>query len=184
MNTTLHPSMLPAAVIVGAAMLLLGRKLFWIFVGGTGFVIGALLAAKLLSGRADWVFLAIAAGGGLLGALVAVWAQKFAVGLAGFLAAGYLAHAVALSFTPDPGAWIAFGVGGILGSLLLLALFDWTLVALSSLLGAALIAQHVPWQEPLPFIAFVVLLGFGIAIQSRSLRRGRSAAKKPVKDEA
>ncbi len=175
--------MLPAALIVGTAMLLLGRRLFWIFVGGTGFVLGALLAAKLLNGRADWVFLAVAAGGGLLGALIAIWAQKFAVGLAGFLAAGYLAHTVALAFTPDPGAWIAFAVGGIVGSLLLLALFDWTLIALSSLLGAALIAQHIPWPEPLPFIAFVVLLGLGIAIQSRSVRRGRPPKESKPKSE-
>lgn len=175
-STGFQSPLFPAALLVGAAMLLLGRRLFWIFVGGTGFVLGALVSARLLNGRADWVFLAVAAGGGLLGALIAIRAQKLAVGLAGFLAAGYLAHLVTLQFTPDPAAWIGFAVGGVLGSLLLLALFDWTLAALSSLLGAALIAQYVPWPNPLPFVVFVFLLGVGMAVQSRSIGRGRPAA--------
>src|SRR5688572_27336956 len=34
-------AMMPVAIIVGAAMLLFGRRLFWVFVAGAGFLFGA-----------------------------------------------------------------------------------------------------------------------------------------------
>ena len=37
-------------ILVSVALLVLGRKLFWLFVGAVGFVAGALLATRLLGG--------------------------------------------------------------------------------------------------------------------------------------
>ncbi|MGE4181852.1 MAG: hypothetical protein AB7J34_18670, partial [Limisphaerales bacterium] len=113
-----------------------------------------------------------------LGALVAFKAQKIAVGLGGFLAGAYLGNALWAAFQfPIPG-WVAPIVGGILGAILLAALFNWTLIALSSLLGAALIVQNVAIPAPWPVPAFLGLLVVGLAVQARGYSGRKSAPEK------
>lgn len=65
--------------------------------------------------------------------------------------------------------WIAFVLGGILGTVLLLGVFDWALIALSALMGAAVIAQNVPLDPGLSSLVFLVLMAIGIVIQARQL---------------
>ena len=77
-------------VLIGAGLLFFGRKVFWLFVAGAGFVVGLTLANRLLQSP-EWVGVIIGLGIGLLAALLAVFLQRFALGLAGFLAGGYLA---------------------------------------------------------------------------------------------
>ncbi len=71
-------------VMVGVAMLTLGQKLFWLFVGGIGFVYGIHIAAQFFHGQSDWIVIVIALLAGLLGALIAIFLQNVAVWLAGF----------------------------------------------------------------------------------------------------
>jgi hypothetical protein len=162
--------MILITVLVGAAMLLFGRRLFWVFVAGVGFACGALVAAELLVGQEGWILLAAAIVGGVFGALIALFAQKLAVGVAGFLAGGYLGHALAQNLNLEPHAWIFFIVAGVLGALLLVALFDWTLIVLSSLTGALVIVEQVPWPAPWPAVVFLGLLVVGLAIQASQFR--------------
>lgn len=171
------PPLLLANLLVGTAMLLFGRKLFWVFVAGTGFSVGALLAAEGLGPRGDWTAVSLALLAGIAGAVVALYAQKLAVGIAGFLAGAYLGHALgqAAQFAVAP--WIVGMVGGVLGSLILSALFNWALMALSSLLGAAVIAQSLPLVRPWPSLIFVALVVFGMAIQARHHARKPASSK-------
>jgi len=76
-------------VLVGAFLLGFGRSLYWLFVGGVGFLAANTLASRLLEGSPRMLVLAIAVAAGLLGALLAILLQKFAVGLAGFLAGSW-----------------------------------------------------------------------------------------------
>ncbi len=165
--------------IVGIALLLFGRRLFWLFLAGAGFAVGAALSVTFLQGQSEAVRLGAAVLLGVLGALVAFKAQKIAVGLGGFLAGAYLGNALWIAFQfPVPG-WVAPIVGGILGAILMAALFNWTLIALSSLLGAALIVQHVVIPPPWPIAAFFGLVVVGLAFQSRGYaRRKNPPAKK------
>src|SRR5215475_7125002 len=78
-------------LLVGAAILLLGRKLFWLFVAAVGFALGAEIAPRIIHQPAPFVTLLIAVGLGFLGALLAVLLQKFAIGVSGFLAGGWFA---------------------------------------------------------------------------------------------
>src|SRR5215831_16322889 len=78
-------------LLVGAAILLLGRNLFWLFVAAIGFVLGAEIAPRIIHQPAPLVTLVIAVGLGFLGALVAVLLQKFAIAASGFLAGGWFA---------------------------------------------------------------------------------------------
>jgi hypothetical protein len=76
--------MLVARSIVGAALLVFGRKLFWLFVAGIGFIAGLNVATSYLKGSPQWLILLLALVAGLIGALLAVFAQSIAIGIAGF----------------------------------------------------------------------------------------------------
>jgi hypothetical protein len=69
-------------VLVGVAVLLLGRRLFWLFVGAIGFVFGAQIAAQFTHQPASSpVVLLVAIAFGIIGALLAIMLQKIAIGI-------------------------------------------------------------------------------------------------------
>ena len=80
-------------VIIGAIILLFGRKLFWLFVAALGFAVGIEIANYFMHEPPVWMTLLAALGLGTLGALLAIMLQKLAIGIAGFVAGGRLARA-------------------------------------------------------------------------------------------
>ncbi len=165
------------SVVVGIALLLFGRKLFWLFVAALGFAIGLQLAPYFSQNPPLWLSLLLSLGLGLLGALIAFLLQKVAIGIAGFLVGGRLAVAIAAAFLVNHAHYsaITFVIGGIVGALLLLALFDWALIIFSSIEGARLIADAVHLPNTGTSILLVVLAIFGIIVQAMMFRRGRSS---------
>jgi len=163
---------------VGAVLLVLGRKLFWLFVAAVGFAAGWTVTADLLHVQPEWLALAIAIAAGVLGAVLATFVQKIAVGLAGFLAGAFLAAGLMpmLNLAAGPWAWVAFVVGGILGAVLLGAAFEWALIGLSSLAGAMLIANALDLSSTLHLLVLLGLFAVGVVLQS-ALKSG--PAKKP-----
>src|SRR5207248_7967123 len=113
----------------GVVILLFGRKLFWLCVAAVGFAAGAELAPHLIHEPSPLLQLAVAIVIGVIGALLAFLLQKIAVAVVGFLAGGRLAGAIAAAFFVHyvQHSTIIFLVGGILGAILMLALFDWAL---------------------------------------------------------
>ena len=167
-------------VLIGVAVLFLGRRLYWLFVGGAGFALGMSLAARFFQGQPPSVVLVIALAAGVVGVLVALFAKKLAIALSGFAAGGYVALSVAGLMTTPP-VWLvvlSFVVGGIVGALLTTVLFDWALIVLSSLTGAGLITQVIPLRAPLVLLLFVVLVAVGIVAQAGLARRGRRGPAK------
>ncbi|MGC9371666.1 MAG: DUF4203 domain-containing protein, partial [Paracoccaceae bacterium] len=131
-------------LLVGILLLLLGQRLYWLFAGLLGFVVTTDIVAGALQIEPAWVVLVIALVVGLIGAVFAVFLQKVAIGIAGFLAGGYIVFTLMGQFGLDPSAtwmWIPLLLGGIVGSALASALFDWALVVLSSLAGAGALVQ-------------------------------------------
>src|SRR5258708_24969261 len=128
--------------VLGGALLLMGRKLFWLFVGVIGFVFGAQVAPRFFHGSE---LLTIGAGLvlGLIFAGLAVFVETVAIGVAGFLGGGYILLSLASALGMDKGAliWVAFLLGGVIGVVLIVSLFDWALISISSLAGAATITQ-------------------------------------------
>lgn len=163
-----------SAVIVGILLLTLGRKLFWLFVGGSGFVVALYITAELMPDQSSWVFLLAAIVAGILGAWLAVSLQWVAVGVGGSLAGGYLAVALVESLNLDIGGpqWLQFVVGGIIGAVLLGALFNPALIVLSSLVGAALVADSLPLGPDSSMVVMVVAAVLGIIVQTRMFRKG------------
>lgn len=160
--------------VAGIVLLVFGRKLLWLLVGAAGFLVGY-HAAGMLS---DTVHQPTALAGGIVlglaGALLALFAQKVAILIGGFLAGGFVVMKLASGMgIPDfiPG-WIPFAAGGLLGGLLMKGIFEWALIILTSLLGAVMIVSGVDLSQEAGFIFTLLLAVVGIIVQ------GRSRAKK------
>lgn len=153
--------------IAGAALLILGRKLFWLFAAVIGFLFGMSIAQQLLPGQSQTIVLLIALAIGGLGAILATMIQKIAIGLSGFLAGGYLVYLMipALSINFGSFLWVAVIIGGIIGAVLASTMFDWTLIFLSSAIGASVITNHLTLPQPFPLVLLGVLFIVGVIIQ-------------------
>ncbi len=157
-------------LVFGCLLLFAGRNLFWMCVGIVGFLVGVQCAAAL--GFSDsWVALFAAFGLGSLGALLAISFEWFTVVFGmGFLGGGYLFMNVFPSATQDPYAWLIFVVGGIVGMCLMVITFDWTLILISSLLGATLIVHVFHGTQEFRGLLFIGTMVAGIVIQCLGLR--------------
>ncbi|HEY59312.1 MAG TPA: TMEM198/TM7SF3 family protein [Anaerolineae bacterium] len=163
----------PINLVAGAAMLILGRKLFWLFVGGMGFIFGITFFPQLLPGQSDTLILTISLIFGFLGALLAILLQKAAVGIAGFISGGYIVYNL-LGYIPldvSQYFWLVVAAGCILGAILAGSMFDWALIVLSSASGAVLITQclrdenlNLP-PDPFPLVLLIGLFIVGVIIQ-------------------
>ena len=164
-----------ANILIGIAVLTLGRKLFWVFVGAAGFVLGSSLAAQFLSGRPEWMVVATALAAGVVGLLLAIFLQRLAVGIAGFVMGSYALASLflAVGLSGKGWLWLALVGGGIVGAALVLAMFDLALIALSCLVGAELIVQATDFSPLVTFLLFVVLVVVGAAIQTGMLRKDK-----------
>jgi hypothetical protein len=173
--------MLLGRLIAGVCILLLGRRLFWLFVGAVGFVLGMDLAASLLHGMPQWERLLIALVGGLVGAGLAAALEELMIGIAGFVGGAYIAAQILVILMPYPGRniWLAMLGGGILGTLLLQALFDWALIVLSSVIGAGFIVQAVPAGGRATYVIFLALVLIGMVVQARL--KDREHLPRPLK---
>jgi hypothetical protein len=159
--------------VFGVAMLTLGRKLYWLFVGGIGFAIGFSLAANFLGESSIITLLVIGLVFGVLAGLASILMNRLVIGIAGFVVGGYLAtQLVALVNLPSPlPGWLVFLVGGAFCAVLVAFLFNWALILLTSLVGAALLVQLLNASDPLSLAILVILTFTGFFLQARILRR-------------
>lgn len=160
-------------ILVGLGILTLGRQLFWLFVGGIGFMLGLTLASRFFPDQSDTLALIIALIIGLIGAVLAILLQRVAVGVAGFIAGGLIVVSLLGTFGLEVGdmVWLPFLIGGIIGAILVIFLFDVALIGLSSLAGAALIVQTLDLDPLIGLVLFVVLCIVGIGVQAYMLQR-------------
>jgi hypothetical protein len=154
-------------LLVGLAVLLFGRRLFWLFVGAAGFAVGLHLAPAAFANSPEWLILVAALVLGIVGAVLAIMFQWLAVGLGGFVAGvhGGLAAAAALGLD-KPWLWAVAVAAGIVVAALVLWLWDPVLILLSALIGAALLTPLAPvggGARPWIFVGLVIV---GIAVQA------------------
>ena len=64
-------------VLIGVVLLILGRKLFWVFVGAAGFLIGINIAEQVMTTGSDSMRLLIALLAGVIAALLAIFLQRW-----------------------------------------------------------------------------------------------------------
>lgn len=168
-------------LVFGLVLLVAGRRIFWLLVGIVGFYFGFDLASRVLGLDAQGLGLVIGVLAGILGVFLALFIQKLAIGLAGFLIGGYFALVL---LGADAGSLsgtdlVAFVVGGIVCALVAVWLFELALILLSAVAGAGLIVQSISTEPATATLGFLVLVVVGVAIQAgigpkRRKRRLRS----------
>jgi Domain of unknown function (DUF4203) len=173
---SMHFSVVIVGALIGVVILFFGRKLFWLCVAAVGFAAGVEIAPHLVNEPSPLLALSVALVLGLIGALLALFLQKIAIAVLGFLAGGKLAGAIGAAFFVQYMHYstIIFLVGGIVGAILLLSLFDWALIVVSSLIGAHLIQSTIVLPPSGSTIVFIGLAIIGIMVQATSLRRSQA----------
>ena len=167
------------AIAIGVALLVAGRKLYWLALGGIGFFLGLWAADRFLEVRSTGLELGLAFLLGILGAFLVSAAQRVAIGLGGFFVGGAVAYwtaawlTVPFNWHPGQWLWLAAILGAIIGTCVAAILFDASLVALSSLLGALLLSRASQIGQPHESWLFLILLLIGMFAQA-----GRSGARR------
>src|SRR6266581_2142437 len=172
-NPPMHFSVAIVGALIGVVILFFGRKLFWLCVAAVGFAAGVEIAPHLVNEPSPLLALTVALILGIIGALLALFLQKVAIAVLGFLAGGKLAGAIAAAFFVHYMQYSAFifVIGGLIGAVLLLILFDWALIIVSSLIGAHLIQSAIVLPPSGSTIVFIGLAIVGIVVQAASFRR-------------
>ena len=162
------------STLLGASLLMWGRKLFWLFIAAAGFLTGWQIAERIIGGP-EWVGIVVGILFAIGGALLAAFLKTIAIGVAGFLMGGSVLLGLAGWFGLDQGilAWIVYLVGEIGGAILIGMFFDWVVIILSSLGGAALIVGAFTLDGIVRVLAFLGLFLLGIAIQASDLRKDK-----------
>jgi len=157
-----------AKIAAGILLLVLGRRLFWLFVGLIGFWGGMVLGERLFPHQVGLLQLLVPLLCGIAGILLAIFLQRLAIAVGGFLSGGYLALSIVhqthtIAHQSD---LIVFVVAGIIGAILMSVLFDWALIFLSSAAGSTLIMESLHVRNPYSYLLFIALLVIGIVIQA------------------
>jgi hypothetical protein len=159
--------------LLGIALLVMGKRLFWFCIGGIGFIFGFDFAEQMMHGQHQSVIFLIALLVGILSAMIAIFFQKFALLATGFFGGGYLLIELLQIFGIRTASyhWIVFIGGGVVGALLISFLFGWTLIIFSSLMGSFLILKTVHLGPPVSALLFSALTMLGILIQTGLLKK-------------
>jgi len=188
----------PVLALLGVMLLVAGRKLYWLLSAVVGLVAGLYISAVYFHTTASWQQAVVAVVAGLVGALLAVSLQKVAAVVVGFFAGGYglvvLAQSIGIQVgtvslgqvNSSPLGTVIFIVGGIIGTALMAALFDWALIGITSWFGATLITRMLDLRSGLSAIVFLALLCVGIIIQlaaNRMEKRQKAEAEDKAEPE-
>lgn len=166
-------------IVGGTLLLAFGRKIFWFFVAATGFFAGFELTSLYLKIKPDWVVLVIALVVGLIGALLAYFFEKLAIGAAGFFVGAYLASRLVshLADQVKGWEWLIILIVGVIGIVLMYIIFEWALIILSSLAGAILVVEGFKLVGLIELIIGLLLFVAGMVFQTRLNRREGTSEK-------
>ena len=102
-------------MLIGATLLLFGRKLYWFVVAAAGFAAGTLVGHEVFPQEPDWVLIVAPLAVGMVAAILSIFLQKLALRLAGMIAGGFLGYTVAEVFLAKPWPLLALVIGCLLG---------------------------------------------------------------------
>ena len=160
--------MLILTTMIGFAVLVMGRQIFWVFVAGLGFALGVIYGGQFYSGQPEWVILIISVIIGVLGALLAYNLQRLAGGVAGFITGWYLTNLFSSYAGFQLDHFLAYLpiIIGVLCGFSMIFFFDWSTVLLSSFAGAAMITLGMNFTNRTELIVLIAFAFLGIIIQA------------------
>jgi hypothetical protein len=160
------------SIVAGLLLLFAGRRFFWLAAALVAFLFTFNLFDSLFAG--GWVGLIVAV---IIGAIFAWLATKF-IKIVGYIV-GAMAGAAGLPlFLNTLGfnvSWILWAlIGAVVGFLLMMFLFDWGLILLTSWVGANAVADKLnglfSFGATIATIVFIVLLALGIFVQAGQMK--------------
>ncbi len=165
------------SIAVGGVLLMLGRRLYFVFVAGVFFLLGLGLTNLVLGESANlgWTGTIIGLVVGGLAALLATQLQETLLRIVGALAGAGGTYMVMTLLNTTLGGywWAAVIAGGVLGFILVMGAFELALVLLSSFAGANLILNGArgllgdALTPTLVTVGLVVLVGVGLVVQMK-----------------
>lgn len=163
------------AIVLGIISLFFGRKLFWVFAALIGLSVGLIIGEQLLQGQVLLIRIIVAITIAVICAMLALYAEKIMIILAGFFGLGVFGYLIANLFNlPALFHWFLFIGLGILGAILISRYMEWALVIISSLVGAIMAGAGLGGLTHFNFLVdmliFLGLLAAGIFFQSRDLK--------------
>ena len=160
---------------IGFMMLVAGRPIYAVFIGGIGFLLGNFLAREFNFAPAGWGGLAFPIIAAILGVLLTFALKRWIARLACFLAGGFLAFDLPVIFGAEERleSWIVFAVVGVICVVLSIVWFDYTLIILSTLIAVTMILQSVRFGLVDIGTMFFILVIFGLIAQYLILQYGR-----------
>ena len=160
-------------VALGLVLILFGRRLFWLLLATLGFLVAFELVTEFAADTPAPLVWVLAGGVGVAGAVAAIFLQKVAVAVAGFLCGGYFVMWLVDTYDLELGnvEWLMVIVGAGLSAALALAVLEETLMVLSSIIGAALLVGVSGLDALAGVIFFVALVIVGITVQNRGQKK-------------
>ncbi len=162
----------PILVALGFILLIAGSRIAWVYAGGIGFIISSILAPRFYPLETEWSLLLISLEIGVISGLITLYTKRLALGLASFLAGGYLGIGIPAFFLPSFGqlsAPILVGIGLACLALTLISPIP-LVILLSSLMGALIIIQKLNLAAIDAAVLYLVLIFFGAITQAILLR--------------
>jgi hypothetical protein len=172
-------------LFAGSILLVAGKKLYWFFVGVIGAIAGLFISETFFHPQSWGDRVLVAVGIGAAFAILALILQRIMIGVAGFIAGGYLGVSLidTLQLPVTEYRWVVFILGGLVGILIVKMLFDLSLVIISSSAGAILITRAINLDGAKSLIVLLVLILAGIIVQS-ARSKPKSAATAPTQPQA
>ncbi len=155
----------------GVVAILNGQRLYWVFVGIGGAVLGLILADWLIPNQPEWVQILAVLIFGVLSVLLARMNKPIAVRAAAFVLGGFILNFLltdaGLTTSSITSEVIIVVIGGIIGVGLEIYYGASAMIVISSFCGAALVT--VPLEASVAFQAalFSGLAAVGMLLQSR-----------------
>ena len=159
-------------ILLGVILLVVGRRLFWLVVAAAGFLVGFEFSRIIWIEQPQWVVLLVALGTGILGALIAVIAQRIAFGFVGLFAGAYLGLIAAGYFGAMEHSTLWVIGAGFIGAVLAVLVTDWAIIVFTSLAGAGAVVTGLSLSTEISAFAFFILAGVGMYVQIRLMSRG------------
>lgn len=157
-------------LVAGLILLFAGKRFFWLVAGLVGFLFAWGIIENVFGG--GWLAVII----GLVLAFVLGWlAIKFVKIVAyfiGFAAGAFILPALFGLFGLNLGFLLEALIGGLIGLLLMVFVFDWGLILLTAMMGASAVGGGIQEVlgvgQPITGLVFLVLLVAGVFVQARS----------------
>jgi len=157
-------------LFIGLTMLLIGHRVFWLFVGGMVY----LYISEQMTQSGNYLPETIIAYGlfaGVFASLAAFFLHKITLGVVGFFVGGVGMVLLMQSLGVEPSSYLfTFLMGAVFGVIFFSYLFDWTMVLLSSWLGSAYLTSLIAFEdETQKGVAMLVLTLIGTLFQGYQL---------------